>query len=535
VVVNRISLLTVAAMAGCSYGTATPSADAAQPESGSSIDVGSHDAGPPDAVSMGSTSPDSGSLPGKSSRVAFVHLFEWKWTDIAKECRTFLGPKGFTAVQVSPPSEHAVLGGFPWWQRYQTVEYGLEESRSGTRAEFASMVADCAAAGVDIYVDAVINHMTGQASGTGSHGTKFTKYEYPGLYTASDFHQPTCTISDNDYQTNAANVRNCELVGLADLNTGDPSVRTKIASYLVDLVGLGVRGFRIDAAKHMSPTDLDAILSEVATKVGSAKTPYYFFEVIDYGGEAIHASDYFDVGKASGSVVDITEFRYSTVGAAFLGSGSRLADLKDLGSGFIPTERAVVFTNNHDTQRASAIYYKDSANELATVFMLAWPYGYPSIMSSYAFDRSTPAGRDQGPPSDAAGHTSDVSCAPSPSTAAVGTWVCEHRAHAVANMVGFRRATAPAPTVTDWWDNGANQIAFGRGNLGFVVINLDNTPLTRSFTTHLPAGRYCDVVGGDLIADACSGSIVTVDMGGAFTFTVPSNSAIAVHAAAKLP
>ena len=30
-----------------------------------------------------------------------VHLFEWKWTDIADECERFLGPMGFGGVQVS--------------------------------------------------------------------------------------------------------------------------------------------------------------------------------------------------------------------------------------------------------------------------------------------------------------------------------------------------------------------------------------------------------------------------------------------------
>ena len=29
-----------------------------------------------------------------------AHLFEWPWTDIATECETYLGPAGFTAVQV---------------------------------------------------------------------------------------------------------------------------------------------------------------------------------------------------------------------------------------------------------------------------------------------------------------------------------------------------------------------------------------------------------------------------------------------------
>src|SRR5688500_17932200 len=39
----------------------------------------------------------------------FVHLFEWKWTDIAAECENVLGPQGFKAVQISPPQEHIVL------------------------------------------------------------------------------------------------------------------------------------------------------------------------------------------------------------------------------------------------------------------------------------------------------------------------------------------------------------------------------------------------------------------------------------------
>lgn len=29
-----------------------------------------------------------------------VHLFEWKWSDIADECEKFLGPIGFGGVQV---------------------------------------------------------------------------------------------------------------------------------------------------------------------------------------------------------------------------------------------------------------------------------------------------------------------------------------------------------------------------------------------------------------------------------------------------
>ena len=34
------------------------------------------------------------------NRASIVHLFEWKWTDIANECERFLGPRGFCGVQV---------------------------------------------------------------------------------------------------------------------------------------------------------------------------------------------------------------------------------------------------------------------------------------------------------------------------------------------------------------------------------------------------------------------------------------------------
>lgn len=36
----------------------------------------------------------------RENRTVMVHLFEWKWKDIALECERFLGPKGFAGVQV---------------------------------------------------------------------------------------------------------------------------------------------------------------------------------------------------------------------------------------------------------------------------------------------------------------------------------------------------------------------------------------------------------------------------------------------------
>ncbi len=478
-----------------------------------------------------------------------MELFEWRWSDIAKECQLYLGPRGFAAVQVSPPSEHAVLGGFPWYERYQTVGYELDRSRSGTKAEFVTMVQACAAAGVDVYVDAVINHTSSQLSGTGSNGTAFTKYAYPGLYTATDFHQPTCQIAPADYTTSALHVQTCELESLADLDTGADKVRTTLANYLIALVELGVHGFRIDSAKHISPIDLDAIVTKVAAATPSFPTPFFFFEVEDPGGEVVVPSDYYGVGNGSGIQPSVTEFLYGGIGDRFLNaSGLTLSNLKTFGPdtwSLIPSDRAIAFTNNHDTQRAAAIFYQDEPYyDLANIFMLAWPYGYPSIMSGYAFDRSSTVGQGVGPPSDGQGNTTPVygagsnvpTCVPPQSlgSAPFGSWTCEHRVPSIAGMISFRKATAGVQNVTDWWDDGSNRIAFGRRDLGFVVINRETAALTRAFQTELKSGQYCDVVGGALVARACTGATITVDSAGSAQITVPADGAVAIHVGAML-
>ncbi|HEY1012502.1 MAG TPA: carbohydrate-binding module family 20 domain-containing protein [Herpetosiphonaceae bacterium] len=461
---------------------------------------------------MAKLAPTPAAQAQSAPRTAFVHLFEWKWDDIAQECESYLGPKGFAAVQVSPPQEH--VQGAQWWTRYQPVSYKIE-SRSGTRAQFASMVSRCKAVGVDIYVDAVINHMTGVGSGTGVAGSSFSPYVYPGIYQNQDFHH--CGRNGNDDIANYQDrweVQNCELVNLADLNTGSSYVRGKLAAYMNDLIGMGVAGFRIDAAKHMDTNEL------LALKGLLNGAPYIYQEVIDQGGEPIKASEYFQNG-------DVTEFKYSLqLGSAFF--SGQLANLSQFGTswGFMASDNAVVFTDNHDNQRGHGggghvLTYKDGAlYTLGNVFELAWPYGYPQVMSSYEFSNG-----DQGPPSSRVHNNGAVNC--------FGEWKCEHRWREIGNMVGFRNATAANFFTSNWWSNGNNQIAFGRGDKGFVVINREGGALSRTFQTGLPAGAYCDVLSGELANGACTGATVTVNSAGQFTASVGAMGALAIHAGAR--
>ena len=444
-------------------------------------------------------------------RDVIVHLFEWPWASVASECTNVLGPKGFGGVQVSPPQEHVVLpgSGYPWWQDYQPVSYQLV-TRRGDRAAFANMVGTCHAAGVKIYVDAVINHMAGGAStGTGSAGSTYSHYAYPAVpYGTNDFHH--CGRNGNDDIANWTDrweVQNCELVDLSDLATDTSYVRGKIAGYLNDLIGLGVDGFRVDAAKHMPVADLQAIYGQLSG------TPYIFQETIEGGSGEISPAEYTGIG-------DVTEFRYGdVVGTAF--RDGTLSGLQNLpGQMLLAGGDAVAFIDNHDTQRngRAKLTYKDGTNyALSEAFLLAYPYGTPSVMSSFTFSNA-----DAGPPASSTGTTTAVNCS--------SGWACEHRWRTTANLVAFHNA-ATGTAVTNWWSNGGNQIAFGRGANAYAVFNR-GAALNRTFTTSLPAGTYCDVANGDYTNGTCTGATYTVS-GGAFTATVPANGLLALHINAR--
>ncbi|MEH1011785.1 alpha-amylase family protein [Micromonospora sp. CPCC 206060] len=454
--------------------------------------------------------PPATAAPSGSKKV-IANLFEWNWPSVATECKNFLGPQGYGYVQVSPPQEH--VQGNQWWLAYQPVSYRIE-SRKGTRAQFQAMVNDCHTAGVKVIVDAVINHMSGQDNGgTGWAGSTYGHYNYPGTYGSQDFHY--CGRNAGHEITNYSDrweVQNCELVNLADLKTESDYVRTRIAGYLNDLLSLGVDGFRLDASKHMPAADIAAIKSKLS------RSAYIVQEVIYGAGEPIGPGEYTGNG-------DVHEFRYGKDLARVFRS-ERLAYLKNFGEGWghLPSSVAATFVDNHDTQRdvGGVLTYRDHGSyALANAFMLAYPYGSPTVMSSYTFSN-----RDQGPPSDGSNKTLNTTC--------FSGWECEHRWQVIANMVGFRNATEGAG-LSNWYDNGYQHIAFSRTGRGFITINDEDFAITgRSYYTGLPAGRYCDVIHGNFSSGTCSGPVITVDSGGWFRADIPAHDAVAIHAGARL-
>lgn len=58
-------------------------------------------------------------------------------------------------------------------------------------------------------------------------------------------------------------VRNCRLEGMPDLRLDSTYVQSKISDFLNYMISLGVAGFRIDASKHMWPSDLKSIYANL--------------------------------------------------------------------------------------------------------------------------------------------------------------------------------------------------------------------------------------------------------------------------------
>jgi alpha-amylase len=439
----------------------------------------------------------------------FVHLFEWKWSDVARECETFLGPNGFHAVQISPPHEHIMDRA--WWARYQTVSYELN-SRSGTEEEFADMVQRCNKAGVEIYADAVLNHMTG-SNGLGFAGTPYEKWRYTD-YTRDDFHQ-ACSIFDYHDRWQ---VQNCDLVGLADLKTESDHVQSQIANYLQKMMDYGVSGFRIDAAKHIPSNDINSILSRLSKK------PYIFQEVIDLGGEPIKNYEYYQNGF-------VTEFKYGAeMARIFFGDYiSWFKNFEPFSRGLIPSDKAVVFLDNHDNQRGHGGNGQVLTNRtsrlyaLAHVIMLGIPYGHVRILSSYRFESA-----DQGPPQTLIHENGKLNC--------FDKWLCEHRWTLIANMVRFRKQMAGTST-NQWWSNGKNQLAFARSDKGYVVVNKERSFMDQWLFTGLPGGRYCNMIKGGIHKDGrkCQeGKPIEVKNDGWANFQIDSEDAVVLSVDERL-
>lgn len=476
-----------------------------------------------------------------NSNQTSVQMFHWSWNNIAKECTNFLGPQGYGAVQISPPS--SAMKGNNWWDMYQPVDFTNFTSKMGTEAQLQAMINTCHAAGVRVYVDIVGNHLAA-GSGVSTAGASFNAatLTYP-RFSGFDFH-PACDIQSGDYGSpgNRYSVMNCRLVGLPDLKTEASYVRTELTNYLKKLLAMGVDGFRFDAAKHMAPSDVKALVSAIPTTSNAGEALWLTQEVIPDGN--VVRSDYFSAGT-------LNEFQFPYAMKALFRNenGLNLSQVRTvMGTpgnwggtwNFVDSSKATVFVNNWDTERDGSSLNASNktgaindANgtkryDLANIFMLAWPYGHAQVHSGFLFTNKDQTGPTASP-YDANGNPLINQ-----------SWDFIHRWSNIANMVKFRSYVA-GTGVDNFVAGNGNQIAFNRGAKGFVAINNDGATWNVNFNTLLPAGTYCNVVQGvaNAAKTACSGGTINVSSTGAVSLSIPGNGgtsvpAVATYAAQKI-
>jgi alpha-amylase len=327
---------------------------------------------------------------------AIVDLFGWPYDDIAQECSDFLGKAGYMGVKINPPQESVLTDAWPqsgqrnpWYFVYQPVSYRLY-SRLGSRAQLRAMIQTCRASGVRVYADAVVNHMTGKGNDVLQHrettdsscytwgaksSAKNSPYytfsetygvnaytnarpalEYPAVpYGPTDFH---CERSITSW-TDPIQLKTGWLSSLTDLNTEKTYVRERIAQYFVDLLGIGFSGFRIDALKHIGPTDAAAIFGLLNEYMGgSLPDDFIYWGEVIIGGDADLLACDADSGYNFYEGLDAlyAENNISTTDIAKLKiwSSDYPNNFPACGSWILPASRFVIQNDDHDQQSADS-------------------------------------------------------------------------------------------------------------------------------------------------------------------------------------
>jgi alpha-amylase len=450
-------------------------------------------------------------------------MFEWNWVSLKSECTNVLGPEGIDWILVSPPQES--IQGSQWWVNYQPISYKIQNSL-GSRVQFTDMVNACNAAGVEVIVDAVINHMSAG------------NYSYPDVpYGPSDFHA-TLPASDRNYCDSSINwndlksIQHCELLGLNDLATEKQSVRDKIDGYLNDLISIGVSGFRVDAAYHIPVVELRQIQDGLNLTTGGIK-PFFVQEV------AVHDNTTNAPYAVQGQVFG---WNWQDDMVAYFGGGGDLTGAQWVNgtySSLNGTDKTVTMVSNHDTERdGSALTYQDGVGKKflqASIYTLVNQYGLPMLYTGYAFSN-----RDAGPDQQA-GYVKNVSCGGGSQPAsnyADGQYVCLDRWTAIKGAIAWKDAvgTAQASTVHGHlgsWSDKYSTYSFKRGAGSFIVFNGSSLPVKNAkIATGLPKGTYCDYISGGTkplkAKKTCAGSKVVVDAKGYGVISIPWSGTVAL-------
>lgn len=331
-----------------------------------------------------------------------LHAFEWKYEDIARNAPA-IAAAGYRAVLVAPPMKSERSPDCPWFKRYQPQDFRVIDNCAGNKQQFVAMIQALGANGVRVYADVVVNHMANERNNATVFPGDETLAAYRadpaywnaqklygdlnnGLFSPQDFHPESC-IRDYSDANSVVRDRICGsgsdrgLPDLKDTIPGQNWVLDQRKQYIQALFDLGVRGFRLDAAKHMPN---GAIRYFVPDEIASRS--HVFAETITWGGTAdreynLYLKPYLQELPASFGAYDFPLL--NEMKRAF-SPGARLSDLANpLATGnALEPRRAVTVAITHDIPYNSGfrgLILDPVDEELAYAYILGRDGGVPMV------------------------------------------------------------------------------------------------------------------------------------------------------------
>lgn len=354
-----------------------------------------------------------GVVASSASADVILHAFDWRYDKVTATADA-IKTAGYKAVLVVPPLK-SDSNNCQWWARYQPQDYRVIDHCRGNKEQFASMVKALGDRQISVYADIVVNQMANERNNSTTFPGDATVQAYKsnptywnnqklfgdlnyGLFSSWDFHDPFCISNWTDtYQS--VHGRICGAYpdkGLPDLKDTDPGnnyVNDRRTDYLRALKQMGVKGFRIDAAKHMPYGSIS-----YAFKSDIRDGAFIFAEIITGGGVGNKDYDTFLGPYLSQMPAQFRAYDFpllNTIKNAFsMGSSlSALADPKSTGNALDGT-RAVTVPVTHDIPYNDGFRYLilDKTDEkLAYAYLLGRQDGVPMIL-----DDGTDERRDNG-------------------------------------------------------------------------------------------------------------------------------------------
>ncbi|PAJ76302.1 alpha-amylase [Pseudoalteromonas sp. NBT06-2] len=328
-----------------------------------------------------------------------LHAFNWKYSEVTKKAQE-ISDLGYKKVLVSPAYKST---GSEWWARYQPQDLRLIDSPLGNTLDFKEMIDTLKSKNIEVYADIVLNHMANESYIRND-------LNYPGQAILNDYsknidHVNTLKLfgdltenylSSNDFHpagciTNwgdAGHVQYWRLCG-GDGDTGlpdlDPNnwVVEQQKSYLKALKNMGVTGFRVDAAKHMSNYHINSVFNDEIKK-----DMHIFGEIITSGGSGNGSFDNFLAPYLNDTDHGAYDFPLFSSLRSALGYGGSMNQLVNPGAygQALPSSKAITFSITHDIPTNVGFRYQimDPVDEkLANAYILGRDGGVPMIYSDH--------------------------------------------------------------------------------------------------------------------------------------------------------